>query len=91
MLSKTQQLYLSLKQKREMVVDLKNKYDDAAKKYNSSTGAVGSVKKQDCQSSRLSRSLSPSKHLNLQNFKASNGWLEYVFRARSEVALHAML
>ena len=42
------QNHLSLKQKREMAIDLRNNmsYTEAAKKYNSSAGAVSRVKKQ---------------------------------------------
>ena len=40
--------HLSIKQKREMAIDLRNNisYTESAKKYNSSAGAVSRVKKQ---------------------------------------------
>ena len=131
------QNHLSLKQKREMAVDLQNNmsYAEAAKKYNSSAGAVSRVKKQmtellamDADKLTDSRKRTAKlkiegldelvqlawvrktrenhrvitgpifqniaetfakKHLNLPNFKASNGWLE-VFRARSKVVCKAL-
>lgn len=130
------QNHLSLKQKREMAVDLQNNmsYTEAANKYNSSAGAVSRVKKQmkellamdpvELADSRkrvaklktegldelvlawvrkarenhcvitgpilqgVAESIA-KEHLNLPNFKASNGWLA-VFRARSKVVCKAL-